>query len=115
MSAVTGSATPLSAAEVARRKAYLPKPTTPTPSIPTTSAATQATEGAQAAQPEAYNAPPLDLPRDPSTRDVLVGIARVAGDPTVNETTAQRLLQVHEMLLAAEKQMIQSVLDGIVG
>lgn len=79
-------------------------------------AASQAQQGAaqaQAPQPEAFNAPQLVLPPSPTSREVMNGLTRAMADPTVNQGSAQKLYQLHEMLLNAERSMIQAVIDGM--
>ena len=87
------------------------------PATPETAAAAQATQGAAAAQPQAeaevFNAPMLDLPDAPTTTDVLHGLTAAMADPTVNAGTAQKLYQLHEQLLNAERAMVQSIIDGM--
>lgn len=62
--------------------------------------------------PEPFNAPPLKLPRDPSTSDVLTALAGSAGDPTTNESSAQKVYQLEQMLRDAHKSMIGSWVGG---
>jgi hypothetical protein len=77
----------------------------------TTAATQQAAQGAQAAQPqaEAFNAPMLDLPDDPSTRDVMNGLVGAMADPTMNASTAQALLDLHKQLMAAQQAMSEAM------
>ncbi|MCW2926097.1 MAG: hypothetical protein JWM86_65 [Thermoleophilia bacterium] len=118
MSSGISSATALTPAEIARRQAALPKPgaaTATAPIQPATAAATQAQQGAAAAQPkpEPFNAPMLQLPSSPTTKDVLVGLQFAMADDTVNASSAQRLFELHEQLMAAEKAMAQAIIDGM--
>lgn len=123
MSTGVTSASPLSAAEIARRRATLPGAARQTGSggtLPPTSSPTagtggvqQASVGAQQAQAEPFNAPMLQLPDNPTTLDVMDGLARAMADPSVNQTTAQRLFQLHQQLMEAEKAMAQAVIDGM--
>ncbi len=90
--------------------------TTPAVSATGTAASEQATSGAEQAQTEKaepFNAPMLDLPDDPTSRDVMVGLTRAMADPTVNKSSAQQLYNLHEQLLAAEKAMMTAILDGM--
>lgn len=92
-----------------------------------TAGATTAAQGAAAAAPatstqaaatvqkaEAYNAPALDLPDEPTTMDVLVSITRAMASPGVNETTISTLKELQSSLFDAQKQMITEVLNGMV-
>ena len=78
-------------------------------------AATQATDGAAQAQPqpEAFNAPMLRLPPSPNSHEVMNGLTSAMADPTVNATSVGGLYKLHEMLLNAERSMIQAVIDGM--
>lgn len=78
-------------------------------------AAAQAAEGAQQAQPKAetFNAPMLDLPPDPSSQDVLTGLARAMADPSVNASSAQQLFSLYDQIMQAEKAMTQAIIDGM--
>lgn len=78
-------------------------------------AATQAQQGAAQAQPqpEVFNAPMLNLPPSPTSHEVMNGLTAAMADPTVNESSAQKLYQLHEMLLNAERSMLQAVIDGM--
>ena len=108
--------------DTARRTAALTgaaRPTSPvTQPPPTATAATaQATQGAQQAQAapkeEPFNAGMLDLPPEPTSRDVMAGLTQKMADPTVNSTTANKLFQLHEQLMQAEKAMMQVIVDGM--
>lgn len=123
--AISTTATQLSQSESARRMAALnggARPTSPvTQPAPTVTAETgtaatdQAAQGAAQTQqkPEAFNAPPLDLPDNPTTRDVMAGLAKAMADPTVNSSSAQQLFSLHEQLMQAEKAMMQVIVDGM--
>ena len=78
-------------------------------------AAAQATLGAAQAQPqpEVFNAPPLALPPSPTTHEVLNGLTSAMADPSVNAGSRQKLYQIHEMLLNADRSMIQAIIDGM--
>lgn len=78
-------------------------------------AAAQAQQGAAQAQPkpEVFNAPMLRLPPSPTTHEVLNGLTGAMGDPSVNAASAQKLYQIHEMLLNADRSMIQAIIDGM--
>jgi hypothetical protein len=98
--ALTGAATPITPV------------TQPPPQV--TAASAQATEGAEQAQPrEEFNARRLDLPPDPTSLDVRLGLVRAMADPTVNHATAAQLFQLHEQLMQAEKAMMQVIIDGM--
>lgn len=85
-----------------------------TPPVETSTAGSQTLAGSHEVQPpsaqqaQAFNAPELELPRDPSTRDVLDGLTHAMADPSVNQTTADRLFQIHQQLMDAQKAMIQA-------
>jgi hypothetical protein len=81
----------------------------------TPQAAAQAQQGAAQAQPkeEPFNAPMLSLPTSPRSHEVLSGLTAAMADPTVNSGTASKLYQLHEMVLNAERSMIQAVIDGM--
>lgn len=127
----TSGNTPLNAAELERLRRISPgasnnaRSGTSTVQPATASAATSATgtagaeqsaEGAQQAQQqqvEVFNAPPISLPPNPSTLEAMDGLVRAMATEGVNETTAQQLYQLHEMLFSAEKSMAQAVIDGV--
>lgn len=123
MTTISSTAAPISAMEKLKRTATLPGASQATsamasvqPALP--SAAAQASEGAAQAQPgapvpEPFNAPSLALPRNPTTREVLNGLTSAMADPTVNESSAQKLYQLHEQLLNAERGMLQAIIDGM--
>ena len=121
MSSVSTSATPISAFEKLKAAITSPGASRPTSAVasvqPATpqAAAQQATQGAAQAQPkpEPFNAPMLDVPPNPTTREVMSGLTKAMGDPTVNDTTAQRLFELHQQLLNADRAMIQAVIDGM--
>lgn len=119
---ISSGAAPLTAIERLQRSVTLPNASQPTSATASTqpatpAAAAQAAQGASAVQPaaqaEVFNAPMLDLPSNPTTRDVLGGLTRAMGDPTVNDTTIQKLYGLHEQLLNAERGMIQAIIDGM--
>jgi hypothetical protein len=92
--------------------ATTPAAASSTSAAPATTAGTQqATQGAQQAQPqpEVFNAPMLDLPDDPSTRDVMDGLVRAMADPATNASSAQALLDLHKQLMAAEQAMYEAM------
>jgi len=122
MSNVSTSASQLAQYDAAKRQAALQGGTAPVspavqpaPVVTPQTAATQATEGAAAAQPkeEPFNAPMLDLAPGASTREVMAGLTKAMADPTVNKSTAQQLFSLHEQLMQAEKAMIQVIVDGM--
>ena len=98
-----------------------------TGAVATTAATTTtATTGAQQAQQgaaettktttttekaEAFNAKALDLPDNPTTRDVLTGLTAAMADPTVNQTTAQKLFEFHQQLFEMEKAMTLAIVN----
>jgi len=97
-------------------------PTAPTSAAAAgTAAATQAQAGAAQTQPsaqaagqvvaEVFNAPMLDLPADPTTSDVLQGLARAMADPRVNKSSVDALGQLRGMLFAAQKEMASIYLE----
>jgi hypothetical protein len=123
---VSTNATQLSQFESASRMAALnggARPTSPVTQPPPTvtvpaageAAAEQAAAGAAQTQqkPEAFNAPPLDLPDNPTTLDVMAGLTKAMADPSVNASTAQQLFSLHEQLMQAEKAMMQVIVDGM--
>lgn len=115
-SAATTTAVPIQATAAAPGAgAAAPSGAPATPAAASSAGTQQAAAGAAQAQPkaEAFNAPALDLPDDPDTRDVLRGLTAAMADPTVNDTSAQRLYELHQQLLEAEKAMTQAVLDGM--
>lgn len=123
MTPLSTSTSQLAQYDQARRTAALTgaaKPsspvTQPPPQVTAAAAAgDQARAGAAAAQPkaEAFNAPALDLPDNPTSRDVMAGLTKAMADPTVNASSAQQLFQLHEQLFQAEKAMMQVIVDGM--
>lgn len=123
MTTISSTAAPISAMEKLKRTATLPGASQATsamasvqPALP--GAAAQAAEGAVQAQaiapaPEPFNAPSLRLPRNPTTREVLNGLTSAMADPSVNDSSAQKLYQLHEQLLNAERGMLQAIIDGM--
>jgi hypothetical protein len=81
----------------------------------TPAAAQQAAQGAAQAQPkeEPFNAPMLRLGPSPTSHDVLNGLTAAMADPSVNQTTASRLYELHQQILNADRAMIQAVIDGM--
>ena len=120
---ISSGVAPLSAMERLQRTATLPGASQATSATAATqpatpaAAAAQAGQGAAAVQPaaqaEVYNAPMLDLPANPTTRDVMSGLTRAMADPTVNDYSIKLLYERHEQLLNAERAMIQSIIDGM--
>ncbi|MCW2973721.1 MAG: hypothetical protein JWN72_1994 [Thermoleophilia bacterium] len=80
----------------------------------TGTAAAAAQPAATQPKAEAYNAPVLDLPDEPTTQDVLVSITRAMASPGVNETTINTLKELQSSLFDSQKQMITEVLNGMV-
>lgn len=81
-----------------------------------TAGSEQAVEGASQVtrvSVEVFNAPRIKLPSNPTTLDVLDGLSRAMASPDVNDSTAQKLYQLHEMLFTVEKSMAQAVIDGM--
>lgn len=124
MTPLSTNASQLAQYDQARRTAALmgaAKPsspvTQPAPQVAAVpvAAVDQAQAGAAAAQPkvEAFNAPSLDLPDNPTSRDVMAGLTKAMADPTVNASSAQQLFQLHEQLFQAEKAMMQVIVDGM--
>lgn len=121
MSSISTTATPLSPFEKLKAAITSPGASRPTSSVASVqpaspqAAAQQATQGAAQAQPkpEPFNAPMLALPPSPNTREVMSGLTKAMADPSVNGTTAQRLFELHQQLLNADRAMIQAVVDGI--
>jgi len=84
----------------------------------TTTTTTTATDGSTKQtttekQAEAYNAPALELPEEPTTQDVLVSITRAMAAPGVNETSIKTLQEMQSQLWQAQQAMIQVVVDGM--
>lgn len=120
MSNVSGSASSLAQYEAAKRQAMLQGGANPvTPAVqppPTVTAATvQAQQGAADAQPkpEVFNAPMLDIPPGATTYEVMAGLKKAMADPTVNDSSVNKLYELHEMLMQAEKSMMQVIIDGM--
>lgn len=127
MSTPSTSAAALPAANLAATSAAAaPSGTTTTATVtttanaPTTAAATGAQQAAQGAQQvqaqpqaEAFNAPMLDLPPDPSTHEVMNGLAGAMADPSVNKSSADQLYAMHKQLLDAERSMVDAIIAGI--
>lgn len=63
------------------------------------------------AEAQRFYAPPIDLPRNATSVDVRAGLARAMADPSVNESSAQKLFQLHQQLLEADKAMINVILS----
>ena len=81
-----------------------------------TTAAAQTAEQQRAQQAEqVFNAPVLRLPARPTTHAVLRGLATAMADPETNSATANRLKEFHDEVFAAEKAMIQSIMEGMRG
>ena len=120
MSNVSTGASSLAQYDAARRAAALSgaaAPVTPsTQPAPTVTAATvQAQQAAVQVQPkpEVFNAPMLDLPPGATTREVMAGLQKGMADPTVNGSSVNKLYELHEMLMQAEKAMTQVIVDGM--
>lgn len=116
MSSGIGSATSLTPAEIARRQQLRTPASTQQatePSQASQTAAVQAQQGAQAAQPEAFNAPRLSLPASPTTRDVLMGLQRAMARDDVNASSVAKLSQLHDMIMQADRAMVQAIMDGV--
>lgn len=123
MSNVSAGTSALAQYEAAKRQAALSGAANPvTPSVqppPTvTAASVQAQTGAaqtQAQEPKAevFNAPPLDLPPGATSRDVMAALRSAMSKPGVNASTAQALSGVHDMIMQAEKAMMQVIIDGM--
>lgn len=122
MSNISTGASSLAQYEAAKRQASLTGGTAPvspsTQPAPTVTAATvQAQQGAAQAQAqpkeEPFNAPMLDLPPGATTRETMAGLNKAMADPTVNASSVNKLYQLHEMLMQAEKAMTQVIVDGM--
>jgi hypothetical protein len=117
---ISASAAPLTPSQKLQQSITNPNASTPTSATAsvqpaTAAAAQQAAQGAAQAQPkeEPFNAPMLALPPDPTTREVMSGLTKAMADPSVNDSSAQKLYSLHEQLLNADRAMIQAVIDGM--
>ena len=116
---ISASASPLTPSQKLQQSITNPNASTPTSATasvqPATAATQQAAQGAAQAQPkeEPFNAPMLALPPDPTSREVMSGLTKAMADPSVNDSTAQKLYSLHEQLLNADRAMIQAVIDGM--
>jgi len=113
MTAATGAAQAQQGAAAAQPGqatfASAPAPAAPVPATTTTTTTTT-----QEPRAEVFNAPKLDLPDDPSTVQVMDGLVAAMADPTVNDSSANRLYEFHKQMLDQYKQSIQVIIDGMV-
>jgi hypothetical protein len=125
MSNVSAGSSALAQYEAAKRQAAMSgaaNPVSPTVQPPptVTPASVQAQQGAgqaqtQAQEPkaEAFNAPPLDIPPGATSREVLAALRKSMSTPGVNASTAQALSGLHDMIMQADKAMMQVIIDGM--